>query len=545
MTYDRIDQDKRSLLLADFKPLSRQTSEGQFYHLLQDLSTGVVLQGPQAEIWFSNPKALELLGLTQDQLQGQAACEPNWGVSFPEGEPLPADTFPLPYVIANSINNVVMKVDRPASQDSVWLLVNASPQRDPDGRIKQVICTLTDISHCYQVTSQRSYHTLAQSILEQISTTLNDQEILNSTVQALGHHLQVDQCWGILTDGLNSQPHCCLYEHSCLQPMPDRVDMYDRDQVIVDQLQQGHIIHYCPLASRSQTELICPLIVDQAVVGEIRLCSLGQHYFTDSSLALVQWVSSQCALRLTHSRLYHLVMTQVQQLEQHHQLQNDFISTLSHELRTPLSNIRMALRLMAVAPSDEKKQEYHTLALHECERQIELVNHLLDIQQLTHQFSLAITPVDLYPWLQKVIQTIEPACQGKQVELISDIPSGIGILNTDIMCLGRVLNELLHNAVKYTAPQGTIRIKTAWEHTDTIRVSVTNTGSIPATELPKVFEKFYRVPQSDRWKQGGNGLGLALVQQLITELQGQITVTSEAGWVTFTLWIPNHPLPID
>ncbi len=65
--------------------------------------------------------------------------------------------------------------------------------------------------------------------------------------------------------------------------------------------------------------------------------------------------------------------------------------------------------------------------------------------------------------------------------------------------------------------------------------TISNQAEIPATELPRVFEKFYRVPKADRWKQGGTGLGLALVQKLVERLQGTISVDSSDGWTTFTI----------
>jgi signal transduction histidine kinase len=65
--------------------------------------------------------------------------------------------------------------------------------------------------------------------------------------------------------------------------------------------------------------------------------------------------------------------------------------------------------------------------------------------------------------------------------------------------------------------------------------SIRNSAEIPATELPRIFEKFYRVPSADPWKEGGTGLGLALVQKLVQKLEGSIQVESSHGWTTFTV----------
>jgi signal transduction histidine kinase len=102
---------------------------------------------------------------------------------------------------------------------------------------------------------------------------------------------------------------------------------------------------------------------------------------------------------------------------------------------------------------------------------------------------------------------------------------------------------LLNNACKYTPEQEQITVRVDAIATG-ISIQVTNTGiEIPASELPRVFDKFYRVPSADPWKQGGTGLGLALVQKLVDHLGGAIAVASEAGQTQFTLTLPQRSRP--
>jgi signal transduction histidine kinase len=99
----------------------------------------------------------------------------------------------------------------------------------------------------------------------------------------------------------------------------------------------------------------------------------------------------------------------------------------------------------------------------------------------------------------------------------------------------RIINELLTNACKYTLPGEQIFVR-AFATEDTVQVQVVNTGvDIPPSEHQRIFEKFYRIPQYDRWQYGGTGLGLALVKSLVERLGGQITVTSGDGQTCFTL----------
>ncbi len=125
-----------------------KVSEEKFRYLVRDMQVGVLLQTPDAEIVLSNPKALELLGLTNDQLLGKTSFDPDWNVIHEDGSPFPGDTHPVPMAIETHepVHNVVMGVYRPLSGDRVWLLVDAEPQLNPDGSIDQVVCSFVDIT---------------------------------------------------------------------------------------------------------------------------------------------------------------------------------------------------------------------------------------------------------------------------------------------------------------------------------------------------------------------------------------------------------------
>ena len=127
---------------------SLKESEDKFRNLVWDMQVGVLLQGPKAEILLSNPKALELLGLDEDQLLGKTSFDPDWNVIHEDGSPFPGPTHPVPRAIATAhpIQNVVMGVYRPRLGDRVWLSVDAVPQFDAAGGVRQVVCTFLDIT---------------------------------------------------------------------------------------------------------------------------------------------------------------------------------------------------------------------------------------------------------------------------------------------------------------------------------------------------------------------------------------------------------------
>ena len=123
-------------------------SEGKFRNLVWDMQVGVLLQGPSSEIMLSNPKALELLGLTEEQLLGKTSFDPDWNVIHEDGSPFPGPTHPVPQAIATrrAVLDVVMGVYHPVIGDRVWLSVDAEPRLNGDGTVREVVCSFVDIT---------------------------------------------------------------------------------------------------------------------------------------------------------------------------------------------------------------------------------------------------------------------------------------------------------------------------------------------------------------------------------------------------------------
>jgi PAS domain S-box-containing protein len=125
-----------------------RSSKEQLSFLVNEIQVGVLLQGPNAEMLMSNQKALELLGLSEDQLLGLSSFSPEWNVIHEDGSPFPGQTHPVPESIKTKkpVIDVVMGVYRPVTRDRKWLLVSAVPHLNTDGTVRQVVCTFIDIS---------------------------------------------------------------------------------------------------------------------------------------------------------------------------------------------------------------------------------------------------------------------------------------------------------------------------------------------------------------------------------------------------------------
>lgn len=245
---------------------------------------------------------------------------------------------------------------------------------------------------------------------------------------------------------------------------------------------------------------------------------------------------------------------QAEELAKLNRLKDEFLSTISHELRTPLSNMKVAVQMLAIAlnqqmplfsemakPIAERSRiaRYFQILQDECEREISLIDDLLDLQRLDAGVQpLVLETIDLESWLLQVVEPFQVQTRDRQQTLELDLAPSLPLLVSDLYSLERLLKELLNNASKYT-PSGEHITLRAFVQSETIQLQVINSGvEIPAAELPRIFDKFYRVPSIDPWKQDGIGLGLALVKKLTEHLRGRISVESASSQTCFTVELP-------
>jgi signal transduction histidine kinase len=230
---------------------------------------------------------------------------------------------------------------------------------------------------------------------------------------------------------------------------------------------------------------------------------------------------------------------QIEELNEMSLIKDDFLSTVSHELRTPLTNIKMAIQLLKVAKKDEKRNQYLEILENECDREINLINELLDLQRLeAGRHTLSNELIELQTFLPEVIEPFYQRTQARQQQLTLTINAPN--LRCDRASLERIIVELVNNACKYTPPGEEILVL-AETMGSQVEIRVSNSGvEIPQLERSKIFERFYRVPRSDKWQQGGTGLGLALVQKLVECMGGKIQVESVKNWTIFRVSLPTR-----
>jgi PAS domain S-box-containing protein len=227
-------------------------------------------------------------------------------------------------------------------------------------------------------------------------------------------------------------------------------------------------------------------------------------------------------------------------------LKDEFLATLSHELRNPL-NVVIGYSEILRRSDETQKHSFVIKAAETIRRnalaQAQLVSDLLDLSRLQMgKLSLDRKPVSLSSVITEAIETVLDEARAKGITLDVDLDREILVVEGDSIRLGQIAWNLLNNAVKFTPAQGTIRVSLVRDGNDA-RIDVEDSGQgIPTDFLPHVFEIFRQADASSSRRQGGMGIGLALVKQLAELHDGRVKADS-AGidqGSRFTVWIPLY-----
>lgn len=411
------------------------------------------------------------------------------------------------------------------------------------------------------------YEAVLRRITDQVRDSLDENQILQTAIEKLAKVLGVAHCEAVLCDS-SCMPSGVRYQHTEIDLGSNQAQLLSLLELaeIRGQLQQGWSFAMCQMLDETPQNatavLVCPVFDHEGAVGSLWLFKLATADFSEPEIRLVQQVANQCAIALRQARLYQAAQSQLRELQRLSQLKDDFLSTVSHELRTPLANIQMVLRLLDMANSknqaaaelstppqaNQESQEntvtgYLKILQDECEQELRLIQDLLDMQQLDAGTCLfEPVTINLNDWLPHVIEPFEVRTRNQQQILHVHIASDLLPLTTDVSSLMRILVELLNNASKYTIAGETITVTASME-AEMLKLQVCNSGiEIPAEEMPRVFDKFYRIPTHDPWKYGGTGLGLALVKKLVEHINGSIHVESAKHQTCFVVKLPlNQP----
>jgi len=227
-----------------------------------------------------------------------------------------------------------------------------------------------------------------------------------------------------------------------------------------------------------------------------------------------------------------LVFHDVSNLKRLERIRKDFVANVSHELRTPLTSIKGYIEALIDGAKDDPQKCAEFLGI--IQKHSDQLNALLaDLLQLStiesgqYQWQRGIVLIP--EMIDKAVHLLQPQARKKGQEISTGLAEGVGTLTGDADKLIQVLINLIDNAIKYTPNGGRIRVE-ARQREDAVEIAVSDSGiGIPAKEIPRIFERFYRVDRARSREMSGTGLGLSIVKHIIEAHGGKVSVESQVG----------------
>ncbi len=270
----------------------------------------------------------------------------------------------------------------------------------------------------------------------------------------------------------------------------------------------------------------------ELVVREIQLPGIEERVLRVHAVGFPQH-----GPRLGTVAVFHDV-SEIRRLES---MRRDFVANVSHELRTPLTAIRgFAETLVSGEVPEPDVKTYLGVILRHAERLGNLINDLLELSRIeSRKLPLRPGPVAVGRVVAGVLAGLEPQLRLRSLDARLEAAGAPPAL-ADRHAVEQVLTNLLDNAIKYTEPGGHVVVRVGADDAF-VGVEVSDDGiGIPAEDLPRIFERFYRVDKARSRDLGGTGLGLAIVKHLVGAMGGEISVTSELGrGSTFRFTLPR------
>jgi two-component system phosphate regulon sensor histidine kinase PhoR len=228
------------------------------------------------------------------------------------------------------------------------------------------------------------------------------------------------------------------------------------------------------------------------------------------------------------------VFHDISDLKKAENMRRDFVANVSHELRTPVTIIKGYAETLldgALESDPARAVRFVEIIASHSDRLTNLINDILTLSSLeTKEALIELNPIDVSGTIAKACMLLQERAAQKNILITNETAAGaVPRVMADQGRLEQVVVNLLENAIKYTADGGKVRLF-AEDAGELVKVSVADTGiGIPYKDLPRIFERFYRVDEARTREQGGTGLGLAIVKHIVQLHGGTVSVTSEPG----------------
>ncbi|MGB9780335.1 ATP-binding protein [Caldanaerobacter sp.] len=238
---------------------------------------------------------------------------------------------------------------------------------------------------------------------------------------------------------------------------------------------------------------------------------------------------------------YVYVMHDITEQHKLDQMRKEFVANVSHELRTPLATIKSYVETLLYNEVDaEYSKKFLRIIETEIDRMTRLVRDLLLLSKMdSEENSLKLQMCDFNELVKNVVNSLSIEAYKKGHNIILNLGEDVNKLEIDKDKMEQVIMNIVNNAIKYTPEGGVIEITTFYDEKGVIFTVKDNGIGIPKEDLPRIFERFYRVDKARSRELGGTGLGLSIVKQIVELHKGSVKIDSELGkGTTVTVYVP-------
>ncbi len=349
----------------------------------------------------------------------------------------------------------------------------------------------------------RSINVLAEN-LEQITQTYeNQQERLETLIENMGSGLIL----------INTKGDITLLNRSCKAIFDEDTDLWKNQ------------LYYKVIKHKKINKLIQEIFLTEKPTRKQLKLPIGIYFkhFDVHGAPIIGYDENLKGIVI----VFHNI-TELKKLEQ---ARKDFVANVSHELKTPVTSLKgfTETLLDGAMENEELRKQFLTIIANESERLEGLIYDLLELSKIegTH-FQLNWQPVNLDELIDEVFLILEEKAHLKNMHLSKKVTGSSQII-ADSHRIKQILINLVNNAIVYTPEEGNITVRVK-EQKETVLMEVEDSGiGMSKKEIPRVFERFYRVDRARSRNSGGTGLGLAIVKHLAEALHANLSVDSEVG----------------
>jgi PAS domain S-box-containing protein len=540
----------------------RRLGERRYQELAESMPQIVWTTDAHGRVAYCNHRCAVLTGVNSDTVR-----ERGWQVVL---HPEDADRFVQGWALAVRVGKSYEASHRlkcGADNTYRWHLWRALPLRDSSGQISSWIGTSTDID------DQRR-RSDALSFLAAASTVLSSRQDVQSTLREippLALQWMADWCAIDLVEEDGTIRRAAFLHHDLdqlelMQSIHARfplvfhgaggpegviatgipVSIQHTDGVRLHEFAKDEE-HHDRLRRLELSSYVCaPIIALGKTLGAISFgtAASSRRYAADD-VAVVQDVARRIGSAVESARSYAIAARERSALEHANRTKDEFLAVVSHELRTPLNSILGWVQLLRTGALSAREGERALEAIERgAQSQAQLIADLLDVSRIiSGKLHLSLEAVDFAGVVTSVVESMLPAAQVKHIEIATNLCDSPPPLSGDPERLKQVVRNLLSNAIKFTPNGGRIAVELR-SAGDELCLEVRDTGvGIAADFLPHVFDRFVQADSSTTRSYGGLGLGLSIVQHIVTLHRGEVRASSagEGQGATFYVRLPVAP----